>query len=149
MSFGNSNEIRYARQVTLRIKPDQRSSFLAKMRGDIFPELKKQPGIRRMYLLRAWFTSKNQDEFVSLTLWNTKADADAYGASEVFRNNIEAIKESLESDISLTEFEVDLHDVNAGDLPVPKTAARKVSARRKRKGMKQRSKSKKRGRRSR
>ncbi len=124
MSAKSSDEIRYARRAAVRVKPDQIDNFLAKMRNDIFPNLKSQKGIRRMYLLR----TPGENEFASLTLWNNKSFADAYGSSDAFTNNTESIREFLESDISVTQFDVDLHDVNAEALPPPRTALRRATA---------------------
>jgi heme-degrading monooxygenase HmoA len=121
MPTENSDEIRYARRVALTVKSDQIDNFLAKMRNDIFPNLKNQSGIRRMYLLR----TPGTNDFVSLTFWNNKSYADAYGASN-YMGNTSSIRDMLESDPALTEFDVDLHDVNAEDLPAPRAATRKA-----------------------
>jgi heme-degrading monooxygenase HmoA len=124
MSTENSSVIRYARRVAVRVKRDQVENFLSKMR-EIFPSLKREAGIRRMYLLRN--PGENNNEFVSLTLWNNKSYADAYG-NDSFTRNTESIRDFLEGEPSLTEFDVELHDVNAEDLPPPKTAVRKSIA---------------------
>jgi heme-degrading monooxygenase HmoA len=124
MSASNLDGIRYARRVALMVKPDQIDNFLAKMRSDIIPNLKSQAGIRRMYLLR----TPGANDFVSLTFWDNRSYADTYGASDSFRNNTESIRDMLESEPSVTQFDVDLHDVNAEDLPAPKTAVKKVSS---------------------
>jgi heme-degrading monooxygenase HmoA len=127
MSTRDPGDIRYARRVAVRVKPENIENFLGKMRNDIFPSLRRETGIRRMYLLR----TPGENEFVSLTLWDNKSYADAYGGS-AFTRNTESIRDFLESEPSLTEFDVELHDVNAEDLPPPKTATRKatVSAKR-------------------
>ncbi len=71
-----------------------------------------------MYLLRG---QADAGEILSLTFWNSKIEADSYGGS-VFPENIDAMRNYLESEPVVTEFEVDYHDVNAEDLPPPETA---------------------------
>jgi heme-degrading monooxygenase HmoA len=119
-----SDNIRYARRVALTVKPEEVQNFLARMRSIVFPNLKKQAGIRRMYLLH----TPGESEFVSLTFWNNKSYADSYGTSSQYANNTESIRNMLESEPTLTQFDVDLHGINAEDLPAPKTALSKVRA---------------------
>lgn len=113
---------RYARRVSLKVKSDQVEDFVRDMREKIYPNLRKQPGIRRMYLLRS---SGDGGEIVSLTFWNSKAEADGYGES-AFPGNIDELRNYLESEPLVTEYEVDYHDVNAEDLPPPETARESV-----------------------
>lgn len=140
MSTGNSGGIRYARRVAIRVKGDQIENFLSKMRNEIFPSLRSQNGIRRIYLLR----TPGENEFVSLTLWDNKSYADSYGASGSFSGNTESLRDFLQSEPSLTEFDVELHDVNAEDLPPPKTAVRRAKNVTKRSKSKTKKKNKKR-----
>lgn len=117
-----SEVIRYARRLAIKVRPGEVDDFIAIMRDKIFPSLKNQKGIRRMYLLQ----TPMQNEFVSLTLWDDKSFADAYGSSGTYTQNVESAREFLESDPILTEFDVKLHDVNAEDLPPPKRARRSL-----------------------
>ncbi len=135
----DSVKIRYARRVALKIRPDQVENFLAKMRSVVFPNLKNQKGIRRMYLLR----TPGEYDFVSLTFWDDKSYADAYGASEEYAKNTESVREFLESDPSLTQFDVDLHDVSE-ELPPPKVAVRRAPVIRRERRSKTKKKSKRR-----
>ena len=123
-----SEIIRYARRLAIKVKPDQIDNFLATMKGKVFPNMKSQKGIRRMYLLQA----PMQNEFVSLTLWDNKSYADAYGTSGSYTQNVDSAREFLESDPTLTEFDVVLHDVNGEDLPPPeKSQPRRPQVKRK------------------
>lgn len=138
MSTIDSGNIRYARRVALRVKPEEIDNFLTKMRNEIFPSLRNQAGIRRMYLLR----TPGESDFVSLTLWDNKSYADAYGSSDSFTKNTESVRNMLETDPAVTQFDVDLHDVNAEDLPAPRTAVRKASAATRRSSRKSKTKKK-------
>ena len=115
----STNDLRYARRVTLRVKRGQIGEFLRTMRDGIFPRLKEQAGIRRMYLL----SSTGGNEFLSVTLWNNKSSADAYGESVAFQRNTKLVRDLLESDPVVSEFDVEFHDVNAKDLPPPKSTS--------------------------
>jgi heme-degrading monooxygenase HmoA len=124
--MSSEDNSRFARRTALTVKPGQVEDFLQKMRSEIIPTMKSQDGIRRMYLLRS--TQGARNEFVSLTLWNNKEAADSYGRSAFIRNT-ESIRELLDTGPNVTEFDIELHDVNAQDLPPPETA-KKVVARR-------------------
>jgi heme-degrading monooxygenase HmoA len=135
----STNDLRYARRVAFRVKPDQTSNFLEKIRVSVFPGLKEQAGIRRMYLL----STAGGNEFLSVTLWDNKSNADAYGNSEAFAKNTELVRDFLESDPVVSEFDIEFHDVNAEDLPPPKSVrgAKRKSPRLKRKSKKRKSRS--------
>ncbi|MDG6908583.1 MAG: antibiotic biosynthesis monooxygenase [Nitrososphaerota archaeon] len=120
---GSADDLRYARRVATKVKPDEVENFLSKMRKDVLPILKKQPGIRRIYLLRR---SGGENEFESTTFWNKRSDADSYGKSDIFSKNVTSVRDFLESDPTVTEFDVESHDVNAEDLPIPKSAKQVV-----------------------
>ena len=115
---------RYARRLSLKVKPDQVDEYLQTVRENVHPNLKNQPGIRRMYLLRG-----GGSEFVSLSFWNSKGEADKYGRSQLFSRNLELLRPYLESEPVLTEFDVEFHDVNAESLPPPEMAVEKVERR--------------------
>lgn len=115
----STNDLRYARRVTLKVRPDQIGTFLARMRDGVFPRLKEQAGIRRMYLL----SSTGGNEFLSVTLWNSKSNADAYGDSIAFQRNNDLVRDLLQSAPVVSEFDVEFHDVNAKDLPPPKSVS--------------------------
>lgn len=118
-----ADELRYARRVGIVVKQDQVENFLSQMRSDVFPTLKQQAGIRRMYLLRS---PERRNEFVSLTLWNSKSEADSYGSS-AYSKNTQTVSNFLESDPVLTEYDVEFHYVNSADLPPPKSAKQIVT----------------------
>jgi len=126
-------EIRFARRVSLRAKPDRIPEFLSRMKESVFPGLRKEKGIRRIYLLKD--TSK-ENEFVSLTLWNSKSDADAYESSGHFSANRDKVRELLEEDPGVSQFEVEYHTVGQA-LPPPR-ASKKPKARKARRSSKRR-----------
>jgi quinol monooxygenase YgiN len=114
-------DIKHAVQLKLGISPEQADSFLETVRGKVFPSLNDRDGVRRAYLLRSL-----ENEIVLLTFWNDKSAGDNYWASNLGRNAIESMKEYLQSEPSLTEYAVEIHEVNARDLPLPETAREKI-----------------------
>ncbi len=119
-----STEPRFARRVSARVKPDRVDDFISKVESDVYPKLKQLRGIRRLYLLRP--TDSTNNEFVSLTLWDNKEASDEYAQSDVGREIWEAMREFTESEPTVTTYNVEVHDVNAEDLPPPETAREEV-----------------------
>jgi heme-degrading monooxygenase HmoA len=114
---------RFARRLSLRVKPDLVDDYLRTVRESVHPNHKNQPGIRRRYLLRSRGDGR---EFISLSFWNSKAEADNYGETS-FVLNVEQLRPYLEAEPILTEFDVEYHDVNAENLPPPEMAKEAVA----------------------
>ena len=135
---------RYARRVGFRIKQEKLEDFLSEMRERIIPKVKQQAGIRRIYLLRS--VGDLASDFASLTLWDSQDAADEYERSGAYNEIVESLREYLDSDTNLTQFDVALHDVNAEDLPPPESVMEKagrVSTKSKRASPKKKGKKKK------
>jgi quinol monooxygenase YgiN len=129
-----AEEIRFVRRVTLKAKPDSVEEFLSSMKEEIYPQLNKERGIRRAYLLR---DINKLNEYVSLTLWNSKSDADAYQSTGHFSANVNKIREHLEEDPGVSKFEVEYHAVNPA-VPLPTAAGMKKKSKRARRAVKRR-----------
>jgi quinol monooxygenase YgiN len=118
-------EIRFARRISLKVKPDRIDEFLSRMKGEVYPELRREKGIRRVYLLR---DAASTNQFVSMTLWNSKGDADAYESSGHYSANRDKVRELLEEDPAVSQLEVEYHTV--GRVLRPPAAAKKARVRR-------------------
>ncbi len=99
---------RFARRVALKVKQEKLHEFLSVTRRDVGPGLAREKGLRRFYLIRS---VENMNEFVALTLWNSKRDADNYEKSGTYAKNLRKIRDMLEGDPVLSEFHVELHKV--------------------------------------
>src|SRR5438552_19134325 len=64
----------FARNITLRIKPNGVAEFNRSMEREILPLLQKQKGFRDELTLVA----QNESEVVAISLWDRKEDAEAY-----------------------------------------------------------------------
>lgn len=118
-------EIKHAVQLKLRVNPNQMDNFLKSVREEFFRGLREQRGIRRMYLLRG--SEDQNNELLLWTLWDSKPAGDAYWASDSGRLAVEAVREILDSEPTLTEFAVELHDINAKGLAVSRSARQRMS----------------------
>lgn len=113
----------FAERTSLTVKPDKVEDFLSSVRNSLNPQMKEQSGIRRLYLLRS---PERENEFVSLSLWDNKDAAEQYERSEAYKETMSSLSEFLESEPSLTHYNVELREVNAEELPPPETAVEKV-----------------------
>jgi quinol monooxygenase YgiN len=106
--------IRFARRVLLRVQPGRAAEFMKTMEANVYPKISTEGGIRRIYLLR---DTTNPDEFISLTLWNSKKQADSYEDSGHFREYVELIADKLQEPVSISEYSVEHHEVNPSLVP--------------------------------
>lgn len=63
----------FARNVTFHVKPNQVKEVATKFEKEILPLLRKANGFRDQITM-----SRNSDETVGISLWNNKAELDAY-----------------------------------------------------------------------
>ena len=64
----------YARQLTMQLKSDKRADFAKKIESEVLPLLRKQKGFKDTI---TFVNPEGRDAF-AVSLWETKADADAY-----------------------------------------------------------------------
>ena len=67
----------FARNVSVRLKPNTLAEFTKIFENEILPTLKKQPGFRDELA----FTGESGNHVVAISLWDTKEQADAYEMS--------------------------------------------------------------------
>jgi len=113
--------IRFARRVFLKAKPDRGDDLVSTISG-FKATLTKEKGMRRVYLLR---NASDQSEYVSLTLWNSKEDADAYERSGHFSANRDKAKGLLDADPVVSQFDVVYHAVSPS-VPSPSRVKKKA-----------------------
>ena len=65
----------YARNVTLHLKANQASEFTRTLETDVLPVLRKQDGFND----ELDFVAPNGTEVVSISMWDRKESAEAYG----------------------------------------------------------------------
>ena len=65
----------FARNVSVRLKPNTLAEFTKVFENEILPTLKKQPGFRDEFA----FTGESGNHVIAISLWDTKEQADTYG----------------------------------------------------------------------
>lgn len=65
----------FARNVSLRLKPDTAAEFSRTLERDVLPLLRKQGGFKD----EITFVTQDEREAVTISLWDGQASADAYG----------------------------------------------------------------------
>jgi heme-degrading monooxygenase HmoA len=71
-------EPRFARLITMRAKRGKGDEFKRVFGSAVVPTAAKLRGLRRLYLLRE---AGKKDEFVIISLWDRKKDAEDYAKS--------------------------------------------------------------------
>lgn len=116
MLYAMSERIKHARRSVTRVRRGKEEEFLAVMKEKVMPQLMKAKGIRRAYLLR---TEEIPGEFISLSFWNSKGEADEYERTTAEGQGIAA--GAVEGPPSVVEFVVEQHLINP-DLPAPEAS---------------------------
>jgi len=64
----------YSRNVTMRLKPRSVAEFTRTIENEVLPVLRKQKGFQD----ELTFVDPNETDALGISLWDSKADADAY-----------------------------------------------------------------------
>ena len=67
----------FARNVSFRLKSNMHSDYTRTFENEILPLLRKQKGFREEFTL----SNPNSQDAVSVSLWENKANADAYNTN--------------------------------------------------------------------
>ena len=119
MEIDDDQNSRFVRRLALKVKEGQREGFLSAVRDEIIPRTKNFHGMRRMYLLNS---DVSPTDFVMLSFWNDKKDAESYQSSDTFVANSNTMREYLESDPLLSQYHIEAHHVNSDELVPPKAS---------------------------
>ncbi|MFC1724065.1 antibiotic biosynthesis monooxygenase [candidate division KSB1 bacterium] len=84
--------IMYLRVVSLKIKPEKMEDFRKQYSSETIPALKKVKGCRFAYLTKS---AEEKNEVVSVTLWDSREDAENYEKSGLFEELIEKHKDTF------------------------------------------------------
>ncbi|HWJ25023.1 MAG TPA: antibiotic biosynthesis monooxygenase [Flavisolibacter sp.] len=80
----------YARFTHIKFLPEHEETARKLFREEVIPEVKKQKGIIDIKLM---IPSDKADDYISVTEWEKKEDADAYAASGVYQKLVDKLKE--------------------------------------------------------
>jgi heme-degrading monooxygenase HmoA len=94
----------FARETFIKVQPGKIDELRKIYAEQVVPVIKKQQGIVNLYLLEPSERSDNQ--YISLTLWNTRADAERYEKSGTYSQLVDKIKGTFEGPSTLKSFEI-------------------------------------------
>ena len=140
MEMTDDQEARFVRRLALRVSEGKSEDFASAVRNEVLPRTKSFHGLRRMYLLRS---DSSPAEYIILSFWNNKADADSYQSSDTFVANSDTLRAFLESDPVLSQYHIEVHYVNSDELPPPKVSLEQIKESKPKKSDSRRSSSKK------
>ena len=102
----------FTRIVQCTIKPGRRGDFDRVLNTDILPDLVRQPGLVDVTIM---YENNDLSEFLSLTFWKTREQAQRYGG-EVYPRYVSKL-EPLSYGFSVTAYNVEtssMHRIAAG-----------------------------------
>ena len=102
----------FAREVTMTLKADSKTSFTTAMEKDVLPVLRKESGFRDGIT----FFSQDGKEGIGISLWDNKQSADAYNAKS-YSGVADSLKRVSTGEPRVREFEVSnstWHKIAAG-----------------------------------
>jgi heme-degrading monooxygenase HmoA len=91
----------FARQVTLKLKSGSAANLPRVIENDVLPLLRKQKGFRD----ELTFINPERSVAIGISLWDSKADADAYNRSG-FAEVTKALSKVIEGSPTVETFEV-------------------------------------------
>jgi heme-degrading monooxygenase HmoA len=92
------------RLTFLTVPPDKVSELKRIYHDEVVPEVHSQKGNVNIHLLEP---VNNSDEFVSLTEWETEADADAYESSGKYKEMVSKVRSTFSSQPILKIYHVE------------------------------------------
>ena len=93
----------YARLTFIEIDPKDAKEVITVYSNEIVPAVRKFKGLRDVLLLEP---TDEKGQFISLTTWNSKADADEYENSGTYRQLVDKMKEKYTSKPVLKTYNV-------------------------------------------
>lgn len=104
----------FARNVRLNLKADKAAEFTKTLETTVLPILRKQAGFKD----ELSFVSPNGTDVVSISMWDTKANADRY-VSETYPSVLTSLAAVVVGTPTVTNFEVSnstFHQIAAGQI---------------------------------
>lgn len=93
----------WVRLTFVKIQPDKVDELRKVYYNEIVPTVKAQKGIIDVYLMEP--IDENED-FISLTSWDSKANGDAYESSGTYPENVNKVKFGFAAPPTLKSYEV-------------------------------------------
>jgi len=92
----------HARVTTVQLRPDTLDASIGLYQQEIVPVIKAQPGHQGIYL----FTDRTTGNGVSITLWTSEADAQAYETTGTYRQLVAKLAPNFAAPPTLATYDV-------------------------------------------
>jgi heme-degrading monooxygenase HmoA len=92
----------HARVTTVQLRPDTLDASIGLYQQEILPVIKAQPGNQGIYL----FTDRTTGNGVSITLWTSEADAQAYETTGTYRQLVAKLAPNFAAPPTLATYDV-------------------------------------------
>ena len=92
----------HARVTTVQLRPDTLDASIDLYQQELLPVIKAQPGYQGVYL----FTDRATGNGVSITLWTSEADAQAYETSGIYRQLVAKLAANFAASPTLATYDV-------------------------------------------
>ena len=92
----------HARVTTVQLRPDTVDASIGIYQQELLPIIKAQPGYQGVYL----FTDRATGNGVSITLWTSEADAQAYETSGTYRQLVAKLAANFATPPTLATYDV-------------------------------------------
>jgi heme-degrading monooxygenase HmoA len=92
----------HARVTTVQLRPDTVDASIDLYQREILPVITAQPGYQGVYL----FTDRASGNGVSITLWASEADAQAYESSGTYRQLVAKLAANFAGPPTLATYDV-------------------------------------------
>ena len=93
----------YIRMTFFKLKPGNRDAARAIYNKEVIPAHKGRKGLRFVHLLESL---DNEDEAITVTAWDTKADTEAYEKSGDYHKSIAGVKDMFTEEPVVKSYEV-------------------------------------------
>ncbi len=94
----------FVRLTFINFSPEEKDAVKRIFNEEIVPVLRKQKGLKNVRLLEP---ANSQDDYISMTEWESKADADAYENSGTYKELLEKVKDKLTKKAELKTYTVE------------------------------------------
>ncbi len=101
----------------MKVRRGTAREFVRVFQEKVVPSVVKEPGLRRLYLLRP---IGPDDEFVGFSLWNSENDAERYVKSGHYNSNVDKLELLLDGEPIVEKFTVEKHAVGRSVRPTRK-----------------------------
>ncbi len=92
----------YVRLTTVKPHADKIAELVSIYNSEVVPQVKKAKGNIDIFLLEP---AQKGDDYISITMWNSKADGDAYESSGQYKTMVDKVRHTFAAPPVLKTYE--------------------------------------------